>query len=336
MYLPIMDLNRETPQEIEDLIVRFLRRETSAYEIRKLEEWLRQDPSHRIQFDEINTAYQALHSSYARKSPQEAWKSLSDKLEDKEIEMPIATRFSYLKIAATIALVLAVLAGTWKYTSPGNSRPSADLIAKAGDEKKQIVLPDGTIVWLNTGSSISYEKAFGVNNRNVSLTGEAFFDVAKTGIDFVVATNRMSIRVKGTRFNVTAFSNDDESATLEEGSVALTIEGHDQPIEMKPGDQVTFNEKSSEVTRKVVHAPSYSVWKEEEIHFDNSPLQNIVDEIDKRYKVNITIDPSIAAREHLSMTIREETLEEVLELITISSSLNYKIEGNQVKIYEHP
>jgi len=303
--------------------------------MRKLEEWLREDPSHRIQFDEINTAYQALHSNYARKSPRDAWKSLADKLEDKEVQLPVAPRFSYLKIAAALALVLVSLGGIWKYTMVRSDSVSADVVAKAGDEKKQLLLPDGTIVWLNTGSSISYGKEFGVKNRHVSLAGEAFFDVAKTGIDFVVATNSMSIRVKGTRFNVTAFADDNESTTLEEGSVALTIKGQDRPIEMKPGDQITFNEKSSEVTRKVVHAPSYSVWKEEEIRFDNSSLQDIIDEIGKRYQVTISIDSSIGNHEHLSMIIREETLEEVLELITISSSLKYKIEGNQVKIYEH-
>jgi len=323
--------------EIEELIIRFLRHETSAYEMRKLEEWLKQDPSHRIQFDEINTAYQALHSNYSRKSPEEAWKSLSGKLDeepaDKEIKLPVVPRVSYTRIAAVIALVLVSLAGVWKYAVTTGNSASAEVVAKAEDEKKQLILPDGSTVWLNAGSSISYSKEFGVSNRNVALTGEAFFDVAKTGIDFVVATNSISIRVKGTRFNVTAFSNDNQSTTLEEGSVALTIKGHVQPIEMKPGDQVTFNEESSEVTRKVVHAPSYSVWKEGEIRFDNSSLQNIIDEIAKRYKVTVNIDQAIASRENLSMTIRDETLEEVLELITISSSLKYKIEGNQVTIY---
>lgn len=330
-----MDLNKATPQEIEDLIVRFLRRETAAYEMRKLEEWLKQDPSHRVQFDEINAAYQALHGNYARKSPHDAWKSLSDKLEEKkEIDLPVTRRYSYYKIAASIALLLVSFAGIWKYSVSGNDYASSEMVAKAGDEKKQLILPDGTIVWLNADSYISYGKEFGIRNRNVSLTGEAFFDVAKTGVDFVVATHSMSIRVKGTRFNVSAFSDNNESTTLEEGSVALTIKGQDQPIDMKPGDQVTFNEHSSEVTRKVVHAPSYSAWKEEELRFDNSSLKDVIDEIGKRYKVIISIESSTAGNEHLSMTIRNETLEEVLELITISSSLKYKVEGNQVKIYE--
>jgi transmembrane sensor len=338
-----MDQNTNSTPEIEDLIIRFLRRETSAYEIRKLEEWLKQDPSNRVQFDEINTAYQALHADTGRKSAGTAWKKLSEKIEESSVHAtnhktvslyPLSpARFSFLKIAASVALLAVVSAGVWLYSTRHTDNAVAEVTERANHEKKLIVLPDGTKVWLNEGSSITYGGDFNKSNRNILLRGEAFFDVTKTGIDFVVATNSMSIEVKGTRFNVNAISDDNECTTLEEGRVELKVKGHDGTIEMKPGDQVTFDDGSKRVTRKVVNAASYSTWKEKELRFNNAPLHEILEQMERRFQIDIEINRNIA-NEKLSITIGDEKLEEVLELIAISSSLKYTVQGNSVSIYE--
>jgi hypothetical protein len=90
----------------------------------------------------------------------------------------------------------------------------------------------------------------------------------------------------------------------------------------------------NEVSHKVVHASSFSIWKEEPLKFTRASLSEILRNIETRYQVKITISNTIAERENISMTIQDETLEEVLELISISTSLKYKIDGSEVVMYE--
>jgi transmembrane sensor len=336
-----MEYDSHTPREIQELIIRFLRHETSPDEIRWLEDWLEQDPSHRSQFDRINTTFQTLRDDQPDyETVTSAWDSLSAKIDNVSPQARVkslspASRFTFLKMAASVLLLVAAGIAAWKYSIVNvNAAAEAVVVEKSSNEKKLVTLPDGTRVWLNANSELRYEQDFNVSNRNVTLEGEAYFDVTKTGVDFIVHTSNLSIQVKGTRFNVKAADGGKECTTLEEGSVALKINGHEESFDMKPGDQITFNKKSEEVAHQVVNAASYSVWKEEELVFEKATLAEIVSQLEKRFQVKIMIDKTIASRENLSMVIRDETLDEVLELIRISSSLQYSINGDEVNIHE--
>jgi len=331
-----MDYNTNTPDEIRDLIGRFLQHQATSLEIERLEEWLKSDPSHREQFNIINRRFQAGSSKPRFKSVDDAWNTLSDKLEENEgakiISLPGSELF--LRIAASIVIIAIAGFGALKYLDHKGSPELAEVVQAAPGEKRHLTLPDGTNVWLNAGSFLKYGDDFGETSRNVELRGEAFFDVTKTGIDFVVQTNNFVIQVKGTRFNVSAFQEHAiETTTLEEGHVVLKIKGSDQFFDLKPGDQIRFDPTANEVTRQIVNAPSYSVWKEDPLHFQNTTLEEILSELEKRYAVTISIDSVISRREHLSITITDESLEEVLELISLSSSLHYRIQADRVEIY---
>ena len=105
---------------------------------------------------------------------------------------------------------------------------------------------------------------------------------------------------------------------------------------MKPGDQIMFNAESKNVVLKKVNPALFSAWKEDYLHFENTLLSDIVLKLENRYKVNITIDDALAHKEWITMTIENESIEEVLELIKLSSSLQYTIKDNQITIYEWP
>ena len=254
--------------------------------------------------------------------------------EDKKTR-PLYPSFTWYKAAASICIVLLAGFGLWKYIRPDAANSLSAIVEQAVDKKKLVTLADGTKVWLNANSSIQYDENFGKNTRTVLLKGEAFFDVTKTGIDFIVQTNNFNIRVKGTKFNVTAFNNDvQECATLEEGRVVLQVKGNNEAFDMKPGDQVTFNNKSNAVSRRVVRPSSYSLWKEDPLRFKNATLKDILDEIQSRYHVTIRVHASSVMHEKLSMTLHEETLEEAMELIGIATSLKYSINESEVVMYK--
>jgi transmembrane sensor len=337
-----MNHQSHIPDEIRHVIIKFLRHESTPEEITALENWLLEDPSHPVSFDHFNRTYRALASDDGGtvSDIDGAWNVLAGRLmNDEKLTSPVVQlenpgRFIYLKIAASLLIVLLAGAATWKYFNSSIALTSSETRIAAGDEKEEILLPDGTRVWLNAHSELHYKNDFGKTTRNVTLAGEAFFDVTKTGIEFTVSTQSLVVQVKGTKFNVTVFADGRERATLEEGKVELQIKGQNKPIEMSPGDQVTFNDRSNELIREVVNAASYSVWKERELHFENATLGEIVEQLEIRFHVNVSIDPKIAERESLSMTIRDETLGEVLELIAISSTLHYKIDEKNVVIFE--
>ena len=333
-----MNIHNRLPHEVYNLIIRFLRHETSAAEIQVLEQWLSEDPSHRKLFHEINIEFRALsESDRDYKHIEEIWESLSGKIETTEDKKtrPLYPGFTWYKAAASICIVLLAGFGLWKYIRPDAANSLSAIVEQAADKKKLVILADGTKVWLNANSSIQYDENFGKNTRTVFLKGEAFFDVTKTGIDFIVQTNNFNIRVKGTKFNVTAFNNDvHECATLEEGRVVLQVKGNNEAFDMKPGDQVTFNNKSNAVSRRVVRPSSYSLWKEDPLRFKNATLKDILDEIQSRYHVTIRVHASSVMHEKLSMTLHEETLEEAMELIGIATSLKYSINESEVVMYK--
>lgn len=335
-----MELNSFSPDEIEDVIIRFLRHQTSPEEIRLLEEWLGQDVANREQFDKINTTFQALRDDQPQyQSEDAAWESVAGKLENpvriQRVKHLHPFRHSLVKIAATVLLLVVASFAFWRYTMEDKPFIADSITIHAAPEKRKIILPDQTTVWLNANSSLTYGERFNHDNRNVTLQGEAYFDVAKTGVDFIVTTNNLVIQVKGTRFNVKATPGDKEYATLEEGKVLLKVSGYNESFDMKPGDQLVFNKESKELVLQVVNAPSYSVWKEEQLVFNDVSLSEISLKLEKRFNVNITMDETSASQD-LSMIVRDETLEEVLELIRISSSLRYSIQGNEVTLSTDP
>ena len=329
----------QPPPYIKDLIIKFLEKEASPTEVEILEDWLKQDEKHRKQFDEINDTFQAAISlgRFTHQKTDHAWKKLSHKINETEVK-PITLSTSktlWLKIAATVLVIVVAGIGLSKFFPLQKSTNSLAVVQNAAERKTKAILPDGSIVWLNVNSSVEYDADFGKHSRLVSLRGEAFFDVKKGKKDFIVRTDNLSIQVKGTRFNVnTDDLSGNEKTTLEEGHVVLQINGSKTLYEMIPGDQIAFNRTTNKVFLQKVNPSNYSAWKEAKLIFDNALLADIVKKLENRFKVTIAIDDAIAQRERLTMTIENETIDDVLEFIELSSRLHYRKEKNQIMIFE--
>jgi ferric-dicitrate binding protein FerR (iron transport regulator) len=324
------------PKDIELVIIKFLQEEATPEETALLENWLGQDERHREQFREINKTFQVAVKlpQFNPKRVDTAWDVFADKIsaEHKTRERSLFSNSLWIRIAASISILL--MAGVVWWTYFRQDTPSHAFIQNARNEKTKIVLPDSSIVWLNANSSLEYDADFGEVTRDVNLKGEAYFDVTKSQKEFVVNTDNISIHVKGTRFNVSTLRNGNEETTLEEGRVILKVKGTVQSYDLKPGDQVTFNKVSNKVLLQQVKASDYTVWKEDTLLLENLSLGDIILKLEKRFNVEIALDSAIGRRENLTMSIHDETIEDVLELVKLSTSLNYKIKGNQVTLYE--
>jgi ferric-dicitrate binding protein FerR (iron transport regulator) len=232
--------------------------------------------------------------------------------------------------------------GKLVYQSAGSSPNTAIVyntltIPRGG--QYQLTLPDGTQVWLNAASSITYPTAFTGKERKVTITGEAYFEVAKNANKpFLVEENNLTIKVLGTRFDVSGYDNEPVRKTvLVEGSVSILYKGTSTYLE--PGMQAQVNRRAATDNRTpaLTVAPANIeqtlAWKNGFFAFTNADLPTVMRQIARWYDVDVTYEGSIPkdAFEFNGKIGRTLTLDQVLKLLT-KTRVHYTIEGRQLTI----
>ncbi|WP_418698413.1 FecR family protein [Bacteroides sp.] len=205
-------------------------------------------------------------------------------------------------------------------------------------QRAQITLADGTRVWLNAKSTLTYAANFGREERNVELDGEAYFEVAKNkSIPFFVNTEMNRVRVVGTSFNICAYKGSKEfGATLVEGIVDIYPANNDQVITRLQKDEYFLNEDGK---CKKTALPSYDYlrWKEGLYCFDDAPFSDVLGRLEKYYNVTINVtDPELMNYGSFTGKFREQDgLEHILKTISRDHPFNYSIneEKNVITIY---
>lgn len=203
----------------------------------------------------------------------------------------------------------------------------------------KIVLSDGTMVNLNAGSSLKYPVKFiSGQNREVTLTGEAFFDVKKNDSSpFIVTTGTMDVRVLGTKFNLTSYPEDlHQSTVLVEGSVKLYETGkaydNDDSILLSPGFKADWDASDKKMTVNEVNTDIYTGWIEGKLVMKKMTFSNIIQRLQRHYNVSISNEYKELNDRIFTATFEKETIEEVLETFTIETPFEYEINGTEIKI----
>lgn len=192
-------------------------------------------------------------------------------------------------------------------------------------------LPDGTKVWLNSESTLRRPTKFAGKTREVSLSGEAYFQVAKNDKQkFIVSTeNSLKIEVLGTKFNIEAYKNDPYIATtLEEGSVRLSYETPGKEINsltMIPDQKVIYCKQTGKAEKQEAYVSSDIAWKDRKIILRNTPLEEVLKKLSHRFNVEFIIKKEALKKNSFTGTFDTQQLGQVLEHIRISSDINYRI-----------
>ncbi len=212
--------------------------------------------------------------------------------------------------------------GTINYTRIGGiaevgRAPTFNTIETPNGGKSQVVLPDGTKVWLNAASSLRFPTKFASNIREVHLTGEAYFDVASNKKSpFYVHANDMSIRVSGTQFNVMAYSNENVTeTTLVEG--AVEVQHKSQRMYLSPGEQCTKTQQTN-LSKKSVDVDGAIAWKNGLFHFDNTEIGSVMNQIARWYDVAIEYRAGIPDARFGGYISRQSKLSSVLKMLELS------------------
>jgi ferric-dicitrate binding protein FerR (iron transport regulator) len=200
----------------------------------------------------------------------------------------------------------------------------------------EVILPDSSIVHLNSHSSISYNAALFAFNRTVDMTGEAFFDVQKKSFrKFKLNVNNVNVTVLGTRFNVNAYqSRQSIDVVLEEGNIEITLDDNPEFRRLlKPGEKAAINIQSQILTMSQVDAKDYSSWKEGILYFKNSKLSDFFNKLETRYGVRFMMeDNEILRNMNISLTIDNDQLNEVIEVIQLTLPITISSETDTLKV----
>lgn len=226
--------------------------------------------------------------------------------------------------------------------------------------RTHLVLPDGTLVWLNAGSRIKYEKNFGTDLREVTLTGEAFFDVAQNARKpFVIHTEKIDIKVLGTRFNVKSYPTEKTTeATLIRGSIEVSIKARpNERIILKPNEKLVVANDDSTLHRTgpalhhgkieeslvAIRKPTYeshtgtiieTSWIDNKLIFQDEEFRELARKMERWYGVSIRFDNLRQEELHFTGSFQTETIQQALEALKLSTAFKYTIEGNQITVYD--
>jgi len=192
-------------------------------------------------------------------------------------------------------------------------------------------LPDGTTVFLNSGSKLIFPLQFTSNSRKVELVGEAFFEVTPNpSKPFIVKTSEINVKVLGTAFNLQAYPESKEiSTTLVHGKVILETEsaGNSKQIaELKPLDHAVFNSKDKAINISAEEdLDKFIGWKDGKLIFFNDPIESVSDKLGNWYNVTMKINNAKLKKYRFTATFTDEPIEQVLDLLSKSSPIRYQI-----------
>lgn len=195
-----------------------------------------------------------------------------------------------------------------------------------------IVLADGTKVYLNTVSSIKYPTQFNGDQRIVELEGEAYFEVAKNkNKPFIVKSRNQSIEVLGTHFNVHAYNNESFiKTTLLEGSVAVNYKN--QKAILKPGQQSNVSEDFNKIAIRKVDTEAAIAWKNGRFKFDNADLKTVMKQLERWYGIKVEYRGDVSDVRFNGGTFMNKNLSEVLKVLELSN-IKFKVEGKTIIVY---
>ena len=194
-------------------------------------------------------------------------------------------------------------------------------------------LPDGSKVWLNKNSWLAYNQKFGKRTRQVALKGEGYFEVNRDERrPFIVKMqNNLDIKVLGTTFNACNYpSLNKAEVILRSGSVQVSDNGRNEYVILKPNQKFTWNEGTAEISS--VNAMNCCRWFEHRHVFDNVKLKDILENLSHKYQTEISLNVGNLADKHMSMTIRDESVEDILDILTTLLPIRWRYQGAEIII----
>lgn len=322
--------------EIYTLLSKYLSGEATCQEIAELEEWRTVDEKNEKEFRELSESWKLAHESFSFVVPdkEKVWNRIVTNLNRMQPVRTYSRAVIYraVSVAATVALLIGLsLPMLFSAQEPGSP---VSFKAPVG-QKAEVDLPDGTRVFLNSGSVLTYSTDYNRTNRSVTLRGQAFFNVAKDEEHpFDVSVGNVKVVVHGTSFDVNGYEDTSEIAvTLLTGRVSILSSLSDKVLAtMKPNQKAIISLSAKDkCTLADCDAEAESVWRLGKLKINGEGLAEVARKMERWYGVKIALD-NVNPDKHYWMTIKTESLKETLEIINRITPINYSINGEEVAI----
>ncbi len=350
--------------DIKILAGKYITGQASEEEKRLVKQWIRESPENEAYYVQLYETWQdSMHARPDLIDTDLAYRKFISKVEPGRLVYRSLNN-KWVKIAAAALVVFICTLGVYYYNSRNDDSQAKWLIVKVANGKtRKIILPDGSIVWINAGSSLKYKKDFNLISRDVYLSGEAYFDIApsKKNIPFLVQTDHFVIHDIGTVFNIKAYPDGSLfEAAVFEGKVSVEGRFGGDPEEKskvflsekqvirintdklagKSGKRAGSQDVKSNINElvKVVEVtPSqideYKGWKDNFLVFDGDTFQQIARDLERRYDVKIAFKSSELQDYKYSGSFRDiKDINTVLEIIKKTTPIDYTIKGTEITI----
>ena len=335
----------EENKHIDELIANYLTEGLDKNALDELKTWIAASAENQQYFIRQREIWFSAVSREAASvyDKDKAFENFRNRVESqKEIQSTSRRGFSLSALwryAAVVAIIIAVGCISYWQGEVNVKDTFADISVEAPlGSKTKLYLPDGTLVWLNAGSRMTYSQGFGVDNRKVELEGEGYFEVKRNEkIPFFVKTKDLQLQVLGTKFNFRDYPEDHEVVvSLLEGKVGLNnLLREEKEAVLSPDERAVLNKANGLLTVESVTASNASQWTDGYLFFDEELLPDIAKELERSYNVKIHIanDSLKTFRFYVNFVRREQNIQEVLEALASTEKMQYKIEERNITIY---
>lgn len=323
-------------EDVSELIIGYLQGRLNKQEVSKFYTWVNEDAENKRLFFETKAVYDACIASVREEDMKESWMRL---LRIKEGAL-MHKRFFRCQIGNYAAVALVTVALTSAYFTLFTKEDSGQVtryIGGDGLEADVVELPDGTHVSLGSKTSFQYNANYGKKDRVIYLEGEAFFEVAKKkDKPFIVRTKGQDIEALGTKFNVTAYPHDSLlTTTLLQGSVLLTTAEIERKDILSPDEQLIYNRNTHSSVVQKVDAEQYISWTTGYYYFPEQSMQTILYRLSHVYGVQFTVaTKKLNDRTFTGTFYRGQNIKDIMEIISLSVPIKYKINDHHVTITE--
>ena len=369
------------PPRIYEVVARKLSGEASAAELEELQVYLQENGGDQYIYEILSSYWQQHPNLLQEEANDEAerFQRILDASDPSEPTPLTTTVVAHRKVISlrrwlSYAAMIIVLAGSaliiyWNNKSTQKKSPDQlatntpinEVVARPGSRSK-LVLPDGTQVWLNAESRITYHNNFNTDQREVDLEGEAFFDVTHdAGRPFIVHTSGIDIKVLGTAFNVKSYASDETiETTLLRGSIEVVKKNDPAApkVILRPHEKLVFNKEELmdkdviadktlssapiplqagiSVTMLPKNKPDSIIketsWLYNKLNFDGDSFEELAIKMERWYDVKIVINNERLKHTRLKGSFESETVRQALEALRIITPFEYRMEGREVEV----
>jgi len=311
---------------MQDVLAKYFEGTTSKEELQSIEKWIEQNPIEFSQYSKIWTT----GKSYAYPKNNNSFDLIKSQItpESKKVEM--SPKFSFWKIAASFLLLAAFSFLAYTYLSNDVKSDEFAVVYSSEADLKQINLEDGTKIWLKPHSKIEVSDAFNEEDRNIKLSGNAFFDVAREeSKPFTIESNEITVRVLGTSFSIEE-KNKDITVTVRTGKVKVSNEFRETTL--LPKQAVTHKNKSDKFVFSNIKDENKWAWTDKVLTFEESNLKDVVSKIEETYGVSIEYNHSY---DQVPFTGKfdNKKIAEIMNILKSSLNIDFKVSNATTPLY---